>query len=212
LRAGGVLGDGSPGTRYFSVNVSPIQLGQPDFSEFVLTSLDRAGVPRSILHLELTESAIMKNREMATRVIQRLTGEGISFKLDDFGTGYSSLGYLHSIPIDSVKVDKSFVSRLRGGMEGGAGAGAAATEAREDSDGVVRGIVSLSHELGKTVVAEGIETSEQVRKLREFACDFGQGYFFGKPADQDALLLSLASADGKASADAGKAPAAALPE
>ncbi|HET6450166.1 MAG TPA: EAL domain-containing protein, partial [Spirochaetia bacterium] len=100
------------------------------------------------------------------------SAEGISFKLDDFGTGYSSLGYLHTIPIDSVKIDRSFISRL--GAEAGA----------ESSTGIVRGIISLSHELQKTVVAEGIETIEQARTLKEYGCDFAQGYLFGKPVDK----------------------------
>jgi EAL domain-containing protein (putative c-di-GMP-specific phosphodiesterase class I) len=124
----------------------------------------------------------MKNRDVATRVIQRLSGEGISFKLDDFGTGYSSLGYLHAIPIDCVKIDKSFVSRLAG------------TAVNDSSTGVVRGIISLSHELRKTVVAEGIETEEQAQMLREYGCDFAQGYFFGKPMDQPTLFASLHAA------------------
>jgi len=185
LHSMGLLGNARPASRYFSVNVSPIQLGQPDFPEFVLAAVDRAGLPRSVLHLELTESAIMQNREMATRVIQRLSAEGISFMLDDFGTGYSSLGYLHTIPIDTVKVDRSFVSRLvgDGATEGSLGA--------DGSAGVVRGIISLSHELGKSVVAEGIETSDQARMLREHGCNYGQGYFFGKPADKASLFASL---------------------
>jgi EAL domain-containing protein (putative c-di-GMP-specific phosphodiesterase class I) len=136
-------------------------------------------LPRSLLHLELTESAIMKNRDVATRVIQRLSREGVSFKLDDFGTGYSSLGYLHAIPIDCVKIDKSFISRLAGDGDS------------DPSAGVVRGIISLSHELGKTVVAEGIETEEQARMLRDYGCDLAQGYFFGRPMDRSALFASL---------------------
>jgi len=179
LRAQGLLaGDGLTGP-FFSVNVSAIQLGQPDFSELVLSSVDRMGLPRSLLHLELTESAIMKNRDVATRVIRHLAAEGISFKLDDFGTGYSSLGYLHAIPIDCVKIDKSFVSRLEGA--GG----------NHPSAGVVRGIISLSHELGKTVVAEGIETENQARMLQEYGCDLAQGFFFGRPVDQSTLVASL---------------------
>ncbi|HTP60181.1 MAG TPA: histidine kinase N-terminal 7TM domain-containing protein, partial [Spirochaetia bacterium] len=104
LRDQGLLSEDGRVVPFFSVNVSAIQLGQPDFSELVLSSVDRMGLPRSLLHLELTESAIMKNRDVATRVIQHLSREGISFKLDDFGTGYSSLGYLHAIPIDCVKI------------------------------------------------------------------------------------------------------------
>jgi EAL domain-containing protein (putative c-di-GMP-specific phosphodiesterase class I) len=166
---------------FFAVNVSAIQFGQRDFAEFVLSSIDRLALPRAMLHLELTESAIMENREVATHVIERLSAEGISFKLDDFGTGYSSLGYLHRIPINCVKIDRSFISRM---------------DLQEDqsSAGIVRGMISLSHELRKTVVAEGIETDAQARMLRECGCDFAQGYYFGKPMDKAALLQSLHAA------------------
>ncbi len=178
----GFLDDGGGAKRFFAVNVSAVQFGQRDFAEFVLSSLDRAGIPRSLLHLEITESAIMENREVATHVIERLSGEGISFKLDDFGTGYSSLGYLHRIPIDCVKIDRSFVSRMDSSPGG------------EPSAGIVRGMISLSHELRKTVVAEGIETEEQARMLREYGCDFAQGYFFGRPMDRKTLFASLHAA------------------
>ena len=177
LRAEGLFDD-DQGVKYFAVNVSAIQFGQRDFADFVLSSLDRMELPRAVIHLELTESAIMENREMATNVIQRLSGEGINFKLDDFGTGYSSLGYLHRIPINCVKIDRSFISRLD------------LQQADENSTGVVRGMISLSHELRKTVVAEGIETMEQARMLRECGCDFAQGYLFGKPMDRDTLFQS----------------------
>ena len=183
LRGEGLLDDGSSaGTMFFAVNVSAIQFGQRDFPEFVLSSLDRLKLPRTILHLELTESAIMENRDVATHVIERLSAEGISFSLDDFGTGYSSLGYLHRIPIDCVKIDRSFTSRMD------------PSQGDEPAAEIVRGIISLSHELGKTVVAEGIETEAQARLLREYGCDFAQGYFFGKPMDKAALNESLRSA------------------
>jgi diguanylate cyclase (GGDEF)-like protein len=182
LVAEGLLGDDGGGKKFFAVNVSAVQFGQSDFAEFVISSLDRLKLPRSILHLEITESAIMENREVATQVIQRLSGEGISFKLDDFGTGYSSLGYLHRIPIDCVKIDRSFISRMDSHNDG------------EPSAGIVRGMISLSHELRKTVVAEGIETEAQAQMLRDYGCDYAQGYYFGKPMDRDALLGSLHAA------------------
>ena len=164
---------------FFAVNVSAIQFGQRDFAEFVLSSLDRLELPRAMLHLELTESAIMENRDVATHVIEQLSAEGISFKLDDFGTGYSSLGYLHRIPINCVKIDRSFISRMD------------PAQGDQNSAGIVRGMISLSHELRKTVVAEGIETEAQARMLRECGCDFAQGYYFGKPMDKTALFESL---------------------
>jgi EAL domain-containing protein (putative c-di-GMP-specific phosphodiesterase class I) len=132
-----------------------------------------------MLHLELTESAIMENRDVATHVIEQLSSQGISFKLDDFGTGYSSLGYLHRIPINCVKIDRSFISRMD------------LVQGDQSSAGIVRGMISLSHELRKTVVAEGIETEAQARMLGEWGCDFGQGYYYAKPMDKTALLESL---------------------
>jgi len=183
LRSEGLLDDGAQGVMFFAVNVSAIQFGQRDFAEFVLSSLDRLELPRAMLHLELTESAIMENRDVATHIIEQLSAEGINFKLDDFGTGYSSLGYLHRIPINCVKIDRSFISRMDP-MQGD-----------QNSAGIVRGMISLSHELRKTVVAEGIETEAQAQMLRECGCEFGQGYFFGKPMDKTALLESLHTAN-----------------
>ena len=179
LRAEGLLDEDRHGERFFAVNVSALQFGQGDFAEFVLTSTDRLELPRRILHLELTESAIMENRDIATRVIEKLAAEGISFKLDDFGTGYSSLGYLHRIPIDCVKIDRSFIIRMD------------SSQGDQNSARMVRGMISLCHDLRKTVVAEGIETEEHVRMLKEYGCDFAQGYYFGKPMDKTALFDSL---------------------
>jgi diguanylate cyclase (GGDEF)-like protein len=179
LRSDGLLDEGRQGVMFFSVNVSAIQFGEKDFAEFVLSSMDRLELPRAVLHLELTESAIMENRDVATHVIEQLSAEGISFKLDDFGTGYSSLGYLHRIPINCVKIDRSFISRMDH------------VQGDQNSAGIVRGMISLSHELRKTVVAEGIETEAQARIVRECGCDFAQGYYFGKPMDKAALTESL---------------------
>jgi diguanylate cyclase (GGDEF)-like protein len=182
LRSEGLLDEGRQGVRFLAVNVSAIQFGQRDFAEFVLSSMDRLELPRAMLHLELTESAIMKNRDVATHVIEQLSAEGISFKLDDFGTGYSSLEYLDRIPINCVKIDRSFISRMD------------LLQRDRTSAGIVRGMISLSHELRKTVVAEGIETEVQARMLRECGCDFGQGYYFARPMDKTALFESLRTA------------------
>ena len=181
LLAAGRLPDHPQGDKpFFAVNVSAIQLNQPDFADLVLSSLDRLGLPRSILNLELTESAIIENRDGVMSILTELSSKGVQFKLDDFGTGYSSLGYLDRIPIDCVKIDRSFIDRMIPTHEG-----------VQASAGIVRGIISLSHELGKTVVAEGMETQEQVELLTRYGCDFAQGYFFGRPMTLDQLQLSL---------------------
>ncbi|MFA6507974.1 MAG: EAL domain-containing protein [Treponemataceae bacterium] len=165
---------------FFAVNVSAVQFGQADFAELVLSSIERYELPHSMLHIELTESAIIQNQDAVVSMISQLSAHGISFKLDDFGTGYSSLGYLDRIPIDTVKIDRSFIARIE---ENGA--------ETQSSARIVKGIISLSHELGKTVIAEGIETATQVEILKSYGCDFGQGYFFSKPIDADALAVSL---------------------
>jgi diguanylate cyclase (GGDEF)-like protein len=167
---------------FFAVNVSAMQLAKPDFADLVLASLERFSLPRSVLHLEITESAIIQNREAAIAMLGRLSSEGISVKLDDFGTGYSSLGYLDRIPVDTVKIDRSFIIRMD-----------SVDPTVPNSAGIVKGIISLSHELGKTVVAEGVETAEQVSTLQGFGCEYAQGYYFGKPMDAGALMDSLCS-------------------
>ena len=168
---------------FFAVNASAIQLAQADFPDLVVDSIDRAGLPRSWLHIEITESAVMERHEATFTSVERMAAAGISIKLDDFGTGYSSLGHLHEIPVDSVKIDRSFISRLDEQSELG-----------PSPAGMVRGIISLAHELGKVVVAEGVETEAQAEMLRSFGCDFGQGYFYGKPMDSGSLALLLAGA------------------
>ncbi|PKL07984.1 MAG: hypothetical protein CVV51_11305 [Spirochaetae bacterium HGW-Spirochaetae-7] len=181
LRDAGLIVPGAlENAPFFAVNVSAIQLAQPDFAELVLSSIDRFSLPRSVLHLEITESAIITNREAAIAILDRLSADGISIKLDDFGTGYSSLGYLDRIPVDTVKVDRSFIIRMD-----------SKDPDIHDSANLVKGIISLSHELGKTVIAEGVETPEQVEKLVDFGCDLIQGYYFGKPMDTEALTASL---------------------
>jgi len=174
LRDAGLIRVEGAGAPFFSVNVSAIQLDSPDFVAIVLDAIARAGLPRTILHLELTESALIEARDHATDKIVVLNAAGISFKIDDFGKGYSSLSYLYGLPFDYVKIDKSFIDRIASG--GG---------------GLVRGIISLAHELGKSVVAEGIETPEQEAALFEFGCDYGQGWLFGKPVDAPTLERSL---------------------
>ena len=176
LRDEGLIKADGEGQVFFSVNVSAIQLENPEFTEFVLDSVARMGLPRSILHLELTESSLVEGRESATAVLARLAASGISIKMDDFGMGYSSLSYLHRMPIESVKIDKSFIDRISSG--GG---------------DLVRGIISLAHDLGKSVVAEGVETSEQEAALLAYGCDYGQGWLYGKPLDASSLERSLRS-------------------
>ena len=110
----------------------------------------------------------MDRSEASLGVLQQLRALGVRIVLDDFGTGYSSLAYLRQLPLDTIKVDRSFVTDL---------------DVRDPNVGIVRAVVSLAHGLGITVVAEGIETEEQARRLRELGCDMGQGYAWAHPAE-----------------------------
>jgi len=149
-----------------SVNVSVRQLREPDFADRVLAIVRKYGIPTSSLELELTESCMMEQSNMQMGVLQQLKESGVGLNLDDFGTGFSSLSYLQELPFDTLKIDRSFVAQMG---DGGGG------------DEVLKSIVALAKALRLTVVAEGVETANQVDSLRELACHFGQGFFFAKP-------------------------------
>ncbi|RMF09395.1 MAG: bifunctional diguanylate cyclase/phosphodiesterase [Alphaproteobacteria bacterium] len=149
-----------------NVNVSGAQLGEPGFVEIVRDALTMAGLNGERIRLELTESTIMSNADLITDMLLDLKAQGISIAVDDFGTGYSSLSYLNRFPIDTLKIDRSFVSRLG--------------ESAEDSK-IIHIITMLARTLGMTVVAEGVETEAQRKLLGELGCHFGQGYFFARP-------------------------------
>ena len=149
-----------------SVNLSSKQFLQTDLAEQVLEVLDATGLPPRCLKLEITESYLIENSEKAVKVMNRLREIGVELSLDDFGTGYSSLSYLHRLPVNSLKIDRSFVSQM--------------SESEEHSE-IVRTIVRLAQNLKMDVIAEGIETSEQLDQLNELNCGFGQGYLFAKP-------------------------------
>lgn len=161
-----------------SVNLSGRQFLQPDLVGQIKRILQKTGVNPQCLKLEITESVIMEDAEAAIAMLCELRELGIQLSLDDFGTGYSSLSYLHRFPIDTVKIDKSFVSRI--GANG------------ENSE-IIRAILTLARSLKLDVVAEGIETNEQFVQLRTLGCDFGQGYFFSKPVDTEAAAALLDS-------------------
>jgi EAL domain-containing protein (putative c-di-GMP-specific phosphodiesterase class I) len=170
------------GAFFIAVNVSALQLAQPDFSEVLEACLSRHGLEPESIHLEITESALMERAETVLPVLHGLRERGYHFKLDDFGTGYSSLAYLHRFPINTIKIDRSFIRDLDGT---GSGSAYGATQ------GILKGIVSLGHELGKGIVAEGIETESQAGLLDSWGCDFGQGYLYGRPMPRDEWLRVL---------------------
>lgn len=153
-----------------SVNVSAIQLRQKDFVESVLQAL--AATDRSLLDLEITESVLVEDIEESTRKLQTLRRAGIEISVDDFGTGYCSLSYLARLPVDTLKIDRSFVVRMR--------------DAGYPRN-IVAMIVSLAHTLGLKVIAEGVEEDGQVRMLKELGCDQIQGFYASRPLPADSI-------------------------
>jgi diguanylate cyclase (GGDEF)-like protein/PAS domain S-box-containing protein len=162
-----------------NVNISARHLQQMDLVEICRDIMAKAELPSSSLTLELTESAVMPNPEAAADLMNRLKELNIKIALDDFGTGYSSLSYLHRFPLDALKIDRSFVARM--------------TEAQDQLE-IVKTIINLGHNIGLKVVAEGVETAEQIHKLRELGCDYGQGYFFSVPLSSDDATNIIAAA------------------
>ncbi len=159
-----------------AVNVSPRALMAPGFVAEVAEALHDAGVPAERLTLEVTESSVMHDPDRATRVLRQLHSLGVQLSVDDFGTGYSSLAYLQRLPVDEVKIDKSFVSDL-------------ATESGDVA--IVRAIVDLGHNLGLRVVAEGVEDARSLAVLQGLGCDSAQGYLVSRPLPHDRLLAWL---------------------
>jgi diguanylate cyclase (GGDEF)-like protein/PAS domain S-box-containing protein len=159
-----------------SVNVSGRQLQQPAFPAEVSSVLAATGLPPGLLTLELTESVLMQDAEAATAMLVDLKRLGVRLAIDDFGTGYSSLNYLRRFPIDELKIDRSFVSSLDDGPTQSA---------------VVLSILRLSETLHLETVAEGIEEPSQLAVLRDLGADLGQGYFFARPLDVDAVTALI---------------------
>lgn len=153
-----------------SVNLSVRQFASPTLLADVDQILAETGVNPAFLKLEITESAIMDNAEMAIALTQALRSRGLQISIDDFGTGYSSLGYLHRFPVDTLKIDRSFINAINPN-----------SSAPNPSHQVVETIITLAQQLGLTVIAEGIETQGQLAWLQHLDCEFGQGYLFAKP-------------------------------
>ena len=161
-----------------SVNVSSKQFMQADLAEQISKILMETGLSPCSLKLEITESVIMENAKSVKDVLQELKALGIRLGIDDFGMGYSSLSYLHRSLIDTVKIDRSFVDQMGSNLETAA---------------IVRTIITLAHHLGMDVIAEGLETMEQLTRLSALECEYGQGYLFSKPVDGKAAEALLST-------------------
>ena len=164
-----------------AVNVSARQFRQADFVNHVLATLETSGADPKNLKLEITESMLLDNLEETVAIMETLKSHGIQFSLDDFGTGYSSLAYLKRLPLDQLKIDRTFVRDIRANAANGA---------------VAQAIISLARALGLLVIAEGVETDEQRELLAHLGCSCFQGFLFSKavpPADFEALLCTTAN-------------------
>jgi EAL domain-containing protein (putative c-di-GMP-specific phosphodiesterase class I) len=158
------------------VNIPAVQLTDPSFADRVLRLLEETGVEPGRLCLEVTEDALVDVSGPGLELLGRLRESGVAIALDDFGTGYSSLSQLRELPVDVLKIDLSFISRLT----------------REPADAtIVRTIIELAHGLGLRATAEGVETQEQVQALRRLGCDRGQGYLFSRPVPADEVWALL---------------------
>ena len=157
-----------------AVNISARQFSESGFSEQVQKSLCKAQVKPEMIELEITETLVMEDVEYTVKVLNILKQIGIRFSMDDFGTGYSSLAQLKQLPVNTLKIDRSFVSDIESGS---------------NDFQIIEAIVAMAHKLGLDVVAEGIETEGQLKLLKQAGCNLGQGYLFSRPITPDQLVL-----------------------
>ncbi len=169
-------GEGLP-SMTVSVNVSARQLAQPNFVEEVKTILGETDMPASSLELEVTESSVMADVEVAAETLRQLAGLGISVSLDDFGTGYSCISQLNSLAVTTIKIDRSFPNQ---------------SPLVADTNALVRALVALARSLKLRVIAEGVETMEQLRRLEAEGCTVCQGFLFSEPLPPAGIRALLA--------------------
>jgi EAL domain-containing protein (putative c-di-GMP-specific phosphodiesterase class I) len=164
-----------------AINLSVVQLEHQPICDMVRTMLRDAGLQPYQLALELTESTLMKNAKEFAGPLQRLRDDGVCIEIDDFGTGYSSLSYLKQLPVDTIKIDRGFIAHL---------------ETDRSDEQIVSAILALARGLGLHVIAEGVETPEQLVVLGKYGCEVAQGYYFSRPLPAQEcreLLVELAA-------------------
>ncbi len=160
-----------------AVNLSARSVHRPDLPDRVLSALATHDVPPALLRLELTETALLAEPTRARDVLTRLHRAGVSLSIDDFGAGYSSMGHLKHLPVDELKIDRSYIADMASSAEDAA---------------LVRSVVDLGHELGLTVVAEGVEDAATAAALADLQCDVGQGYLYATPVTAEVMTGWLA--------------------
>jgi diguanylate cyclase (GGDEF)-like protein len=161
-----------------SVNLSARLFLQPDLLAQIDQIIEETKVNPAYLELEITESVIMENSNAVRIILQQLKQRKMKLVMDDFGTGYSSLSYLHSFPLNALKIDKSFVKRM---------------QENQENMGLVPAMIGIADSMGMVVIAEGVETKEQLLQLRSLNCNFAQGYFFARPLEQQSVIKLLAA-------------------
>ena len=172
-----------------AVNLSPLQIKAPGAAMAILSALREARLDPSRLELEITETVLLDHSQNTETFINQLAEAGVRFALDDFGTGYSSLGYLNKYPFSKIKVDRSFISGINQGKK---------------SDAIIRAVSGMGQTLGMEIVAEGLETIEQVRAVSEAGCTLGQGYYFSRPVPDYLAAMLLAKEREKSASKARK--------
>jgi len=166
-----------------NVNISNNYFAQPNFAEKVIQALQSSGLKAEFLKLEITEGVLINNYVAAINVFKQLKDFGVQLQIDDFGTGYSAMEYLQHFPIDAIKIDRTFINGLGKG---------------EKSSKLVRAMVSMAHELGMEIIAEGIETDAQLGELKKIFCGYGQGFLLSVPLDSSATHNMLTRLEGQA--------------
>jgi PAS domain S-box-containing protein len=172
-----------------SVNITSREFAQPDLAGEIRKSLEQTGIDPSCLQFEIIETIAMGDAEKSGLVLAQLKALGVRLSIDDFGTGYSSLSRLRRIPVDTLKIDRAFISNM---------------DSDKENREIVRAIIVLAHNLGLKVVAEGAETEEHISLLKQFNCEMAQGYLFSRPADDQAMAQLLISNQGARAASVGR--------
>lgn len=162
---------GSREAPYVSVNLAPVRVAEPGLVDSIAATMAAAGADPSRVHFEITETALMANPEEAAATLRRLRGLGTRIMIDDFGTGYSNFNYLRQLPIDTLKIDRAFISDI---------------DLQVRARDVLRALVALAHSLGLNVVAEGVETEAALALVAEFGCDYVQGFLLARPMAPEA--------------------------